>query len=129
MIVADTNVWARAYLNDDVAQAQKARKALAEGRTKGGVFVPLIVLAELSWVLRGKWERARVLDTLESLLQTRGVQVESAVLVRDAIAATREGKGGLADHLVAQVGFVNGAREVLTFDEKFAKTPKIRRLK
>ena len=40
MIVADTNVWARAYLNDDASQAQKARKVLGEARTKGGVFVP-----------------------------------------------------------------------------------------
>ena len=129
MIVADTNVWARAYLNDDASQAQKARKALAEGRAKGGLFVPLIVLAELSWVLRGQWDRARVLNTLESLLQTRGVSVEASLLVREAIAATREGKGGFADHLVAEIGFANGAREGLTFDERFAKSPKVRRLK
>ena len=37
----------------------------------GGVFVPLLVLAELSWVLRGRWERERVLSTIESLLRTR----------------------------------------------------------
>lgn len=129
MIVADTIVWARAYLNDDAAQAQKARAVLAEGRTRGGVFVPLIVLAEISWVLRGKWDRTRVLDTLESLLQTRGVHVESSPLVRAAIASTREGKGGLADHLVAQVGFANGAREIVTFDDKFSRTTKVRRIK
>lgn len=128
MLVADTNVWARAYLNDDVAQARKARKALADGRDKGGIFVPLIVLAELSWVLRARWERTRTLDALETLLQTRGVHVESPVLVREAIAATRQGKGGFADHLVAQVGFAHGAREVVTFDAKFAKSPKARRI-
>jgi len=130
MMVADTKVWARAYLNDDTTQAQKARKALAEARSKGGVFVPLIVLAELAWVLRGKWDRSRILSTLESLLQTRGVVVESPALVRDALGATREGtKGGFADHLVALVGFANGAREIITFDEKFSKTAKVRRLK
>jgi hypothetical protein len=32
MIVADTNVWARACLNDDPAQAQKVRKVLADAR-------------------------------------------------------------------------------------------------
>jgi hypothetical protein len=31
VIVADTNVWARAFLNDDAPQAQRARRALAEG--------------------------------------------------------------------------------------------------
>ena len=30
MLAADTNVWARAYLNDDAAQASKARSALAK---------------------------------------------------------------------------------------------------
>ena len=34
MIVADTSVWARACLNDDPAQAQKARKVLADARSK-----------------------------------------------------------------------------------------------
>ena len=122
MMVADTNVWARAYLNDDEAQAQKARKALADGRAKEGVFVPLIVLAELSWVLRSRWDRPRILNTLESLLQTRGVHVEASALVREALAATREGgTGGFADHLVAHVGFANGAH-------KFANASRVRRL-
>lgn len=129
MVGADTNLWARAFLNDDASQSRKARKALAEARSKGGVFVPLIVLAELAWVLRGKWERERVLTTLESLLLTRGVTVESPALAFNALQATREGRGGFADHLMAEVGFANGAREVMTFDEKFSKSPKVRRVK
>lgn len=131
MVVADTNVWARAHLNDHPTQARKARKALAEARGKGGVFVPLLVLAELSWVLRSaKWERARVLEALEALLQTRGVAVESPGLVREAIEATRAGgTGGFADHLIAQIGFAYGASEVITFDGKFGKAEHVRRLK
>ncbi len=129
MIVADTNVWARALLNDDQAQAQKARKALADARSKSGVFVPLIVMAELAWVLRSRWERDRVLATLENLLQTRGVAVETPTLVREALDQSRSGKGGFADQLIAQVGFASGAMEVITFDDKFAKATKVRRLK
>ena len=129
MIVADTNLWARAFLNDDPSQARKARKALAEARSAGGVFVPLIVLAELAWVLRRRWERDRILSTLESLLATRGVNVESPTLALNALQATREGQAGLADHLIAEVGFANGAREVITFDDQFSKSPKVRRIK
>jgi predicted nucleic-acid-binding protein len=129
VIVADTNVWARAFLNYDTAQAQRARKALADARSKGGIFVPLIVMAELAWVLRSRWERDRVLTTLENLLQTRGVTIETPMLVQEALTACRAGKGGFADQLIAQVGFANGANEILTFDEKFAKAAKIRRLK
>ena len=129
MVVADTNLWARAFLNDDASQSRKARKALAEARSKGGVFVPLIVMAELAWVLRGKWERDRVLSTLESLLLTRGVTVESPTLALNALVATREGQGGFADHLIAHVGFANGAKEVITFDDKFSKSDRVRRVK
>lgn len=129
MIVADTNVWARAFLNDDAAQAQRARRALAEARSKGGIFLPLIVLAELSWVLRARWSADRVLSTLESLLRTRGVTVEVPDIARQALKATRANGGGFADHLIAQVGFANGATQVITFDEKFARTAKVKLLK
>ena len=129
MIVADTNVWARAFLNDDVPQARTARKALAAARSRGGIFVPLIVMAELAWVLRSKWDRESVLVSLANLLQTRGVTVETPALVQQALEASRAGKGGFADQLIAQVGFDNGAGEVITFDEKFSRSTKVRRLK
>lgn len=129
MIAADTNVWARACLNDDAVQARKARAALAEARSAGGVFVPLIVLAELSWVLRGRWERERVLSTIESLLQTRGVVVESPALAWRGLEASRKGATGFADHLIREVAFESGASEVITFDKAFGRMPGVRRLK
>ncbi len=128
-VVADTNVWARALLNDDVVQSAKARKALADARANDGIFMPVLVMAELAWVLRSKWERTRVLTTLEGLLHMRGVMVESPVLVEEAIAATSAGNGGFTDELIAQVGFANGAAEVITFDSKFARNPRVKQLK
>lgn len=130
MIVADTNVWARAFLGDDPQQTPRARRALATARSKEGVFIPLVVMAELSWVLRGaRWQRDRILATLDSLLQTRGVTPEAPPLVRLAIDATkRGGRGGFADHLIAQVGFANGCREAITFDALFGKAERVRRL-
>ena len=130
MIVADTNIWARALLGDDPGQSPRARQALASARSKHGVFVPLVVLAELSWVLRAaRWERERILKTLESLLHTRGVTTESPQVAQAAIDATRKGgRGGFADHLMAQVGFANGCREAVTFDALFGRGPKLRRL-
>lgn len=130
MIVADTNLWARAFLRDDPSQSPRARQALAAARSREGVFVPLVVFAELSWVLRAaRWERARVLDTLESLLRTRGVAPESPQVVQSAIDASRKGgRGGFADHLIAQVGFANGCTQALTFDRVFGRGEKVRRL-
>jgi predicted nucleic-acid-binding protein len=130
VIVVDTNVWARALLGDHPGQSPRARQALAAARSREGVFVPVVVLAELSWVLRAaRWERARVLKSLESLLHTRGVTTETPQVVQAAIDATREGgRGGFADHLIAQVGFAHGCREAVTFDALFGKGERVRRL-
>jgi predicted nucleic-acid-binding protein len=130
VIVVDTNIWARALLGDDPGQSSRARQALAAARSKEGVFVPLVVLAELSWVLRAAgWERERVLKALESLLHTRGVTTEAPHIVEAAVDATRQGgRGGFADHVIAQVGFANGCREALTFDGLFGRGERVRRL-
>jgi predicted nucleic-acid-binding protein len=128
MLAADTNVWARALLEDDKAQASKAKAALAQARSTGGIFVPLLVLAELSWVLRGRWEREKVIDTLDAMLRTRGAQVESPGLVRKALDAARSGAAGFADHLIAEISFAAGANEILTFDKAFSRQPRVRRL-
>ena len=129
MIAADTNVWARAYLNDDPSQTAKSRSALAAARSAGGVFVPLLVLAELSWVLRSKWDRERVLAAIENLLQTRGVVVESPALAWKVLEASRKGPVGFADHLIREVAVEFGATEVITFDKAFGRIPGVRRLK
>ncbi|MFP5230423.1 MAG: PIN domain-containing protein [Acidobacteriota bacterium] len=128
MLTADTNVWARALLNDDKAQTKRARLALAQARSEEGVFIPLLVLAELSWVLRCRWERDRVLDVLEGLLRARGVTVESSGLARRALEAARNGATGFADHLIAEVSFDAGVREIITFDKAFGRPSQVRRL-
>jgi predicted nucleic-acid-binding protein len=128
MLAADSNVWARALLEDDRAQAAKAKAALTQARSASGIFVPLLVLAELSWVLRSRWDREKVLDTLDGMLRTRGVQVESPALARKAVDAARSGAAGFADHLIAEISFAAGANEILTFDKAFARQPRVRRL-
>lgn len=128
MVAADTNVWARAYLNDDAAQARKARAAIETACSSDGVFVPLIVLAELFWVLKGKWKKERVLTTIENLLETDGVVIESPSLAATALKEARAGSAGFADLLIAHVSFAGGAREILTFDKAFGRQPQVRRL-
>src|ERR1700739_1945633 len=113
MRTADTNVWARALLNDDRPQTRKARSALAQARSRDGVFIPLIVLAELSRVLRGRWDKARALYAPDGLLRARGVTVESPSLARKALEAARNGATGFADHLIAEVSFEAGVKEII----------------
>ena len=128
MVAFDTNVWARAYLNDDIAQAKKARSAIEAGCLQGGVFVPLVVLAELFWVLRSVWEKDKVLQILKHLLMTEGVEVETPAVVAKALDAASSGGAGFADMLIAHVAFSHGASEVITFDKVFGRQPRVRRL-
>lgn len=128
MQAADTNVWARAYLNDDTRQAQQARKAIEEACAADGIFVPLLVLAELFWVLARAWEKERVFDTLEHIFSTDGVIVESHTIAERALKEARSGGPGFADRLIAEAAFAGGAKEVFTFDKAFARLPRIRSL-
>jgi predicted nucleic-acid-binding protein len=128
MIAADTNLWARAYLDDDTVQSGKARAAIKAACETDGIFVPLLVLAELAWVLRGRWQRERVLDTLGEIFTTDGIVVESRALAERALAAARAGAVGFADLLIAEVSFAGGASAVLTFDKAFGKQPRVRRM-
>lgn len=129
MLAADTNLWARAYLNDDARQGRLARAAMEAACDREGIFVPLLVLAELYWVLDGAWQKERVLDTLEHIFSTDGVVVESPALAERALKESRAGGAGFADRLIAEVSFAGGAREVITFDKAFGRLSSVRRLK
>ena len=128
MVAVDTNIWARAYLDDDREQAEVARSTISSACAAGGVFVPLLVLAELAWVLRMEWDRKQVLDALEHIFATDGIVVESRPVVERALAESRTGSVGFADLLIAEVSFSAGASEILTFDKAFGRLPRVRRL-
>lgn len=123
MIAADTNLWARAILGDDATQSAAAQKAIGQAASTSGVFVPLLVFVELGWVLGSApgWESTQVSDTLESLLNMEGVEVEASALIREALAL-QSGAVGLADNLIALKAKERGCTKLLTFDARFAKT-------
>jgi predicted nucleic-acid-binding protein len=45
-----------------------------------------------------------------------------------ALKASRKGTVGFADHLISEISFASGASELITFDQAFARLPRIRRL-
>ena len=75
MIAFDTNVLVRVLVGDDPAQTKKAERAFAEHAKGDGVFVSLVVLAEIGWVLSVayQWDRATIHDRLSRLVRTRAV--------------------------------------------------------
>lgn len=122
MVAFDTNVLVRVLVGDDPAQTRKAERAFTEHAKGKGVFVSLVVLAEIAWVLSAAydWDRRMIHDRLHQLVRTRGVSLENLELVEAALEGYGEGKAGLADYLVVEKARSIGA-ELLTFDKRLAR--------
>ena len=130
MIAFDTNILARVLLGDDPRQSPAAHKAVIRAARDGGVFVPLLVFAELSWVLGAApgWDPARVRRALEALLNMEGIEVEAAGMAREALAAAT-GSVGIVDNLIAAVARGRGCSKFLTFGLRLVRTGRAELLK
>ena len=89
-IALDTNVVVRLLVNDDAAQARRARALLATGDEVG---VPVTVLLEAEWVLRSAYgfPSPQVMTFLRALLGLPGVSTDNAHEVAAAITACEQG--------------------------------------
>jgi len=103
-VALDTNVLVRLLTNDDPAQAQRAA-ALIDGSP--ACFVPITVVLELEWVLRGAYQLSRpaVIHAFEGLMAIGHLHVEQEELVLRALEWHRQGLD-FADalHLVRSEG-------------------------
>jgi predicted nucleic-acid-binding protein len=123
VVALDTNVVVRLLVGDDPAQTRKAEKVFLEHVNGAGVFISLVVLAEVGWVLAAaySWDRTTIHSRVQRLVRTRNVRVEELELVEAALDEYESGKAQLADYLIAGV-----ARAVsdtlLTFDKKLGRS-------
>lgn len=95
MIAVDTNILARFYCDDpDDAEAKRqrprARRVMLES---SAVFVPLTVILEFEWVMRGFYEVESDIfcQAIEHLLGMPHVTVERWEAVKDAVDLHRKG--------------------------------------
>ena len=95
MIAVDTNILARFYCDDpddpeSRRQRPRARRIILESPA---LFVPLTVILELEWVMRGYYdvERASFCEAIEHLLGMPHVTVERWEAVKDAVDLHRQG--------------------------------------
>jgi predicted nucleic-acid-binding protein len=114
-ISVDTNVLARAVLNDDPAQARAARKLLRESSL---IAVPLPCLCELAWVLRqgAKLPKDDVATAIRSLMNASNVVVNRPAA--ELGLAVLEAGGDFADGAIAYEGAWLGGETFVSFDEK-----------
>jgi len=113
-ITADTNVLARAILQDDAAQCRTARDML---RSATLIAVSLPSLCELVWILRqgARLPREDVAAAIRALLDTGNV-----VMNRPAVEvglALLESGGDFADGIMAHEGKWLGGETFVSFDK------------
>jgi predicted nucleic-acid-binding protein len=96
MIAVDTNIFARFHCDDpDDSEAKRqqviAKRVIVESEAIS--FVPLTVVLELEWVMRGfhEAERSSFCDAMAHLLGMRHVTVERWEAVNDAVNLHRRG--------------------------------------
>jgi predicted nucleic-acid-binding protein len=119
----DTNVVVRLLMNDNLAQVKIAEEVFIKHAKDGGIFLSLLVLAEVTWVLAYSYGLAReeIHARLSDLVRTQGIFVEDLDIVEQALEHYRQGKADLADFLILGKAHAQGARPLVTFDKKLGR--------
>lgn len=114
-VTADTNVLIRAAVQDDLHQARRAAKILAEADL---VAVPVPVLCEFVWVLRRGYRKAAidVSDAIRRLMRSPNVEMNRTAV--EAGLSALDAGGDFADGVMAHEGEWLGAEEFVSFDSK-----------
>lgn len=114
-ITADTNVLARAILQDDPGQCSTARKLLKDATL---IAVSLPSLCELVWILRqgAKLSKEDVSTAIRALLDTGNVVMNRPAV--EAGLALLEAGGDFADGIMAHEGKWLGGETFVSFDKK-----------
>ena len=117
-LIADTNLLVRAAVQDDVAQARLAMKALEAAEL---IAVPLPCFCEFAWVLLRayKFTTADTARAIQALLD-----IEKLITNRPAVEAglaVLSAGGDFADGVIAFEGRTMGGEVFVSFDEKAVK--------
>jgi len=126
MLGLDTNVLVRLLVNDEPAQADRARRLVERCAAAGEpVFVSLLVLLETEWVLRSRYgfEKAKVRIAMDALLETREFTIEREEAVEIALFHWDESAADFADCLIAACHQSHGCRATATFDARATRSP------
>lgn len=120
MNAVDTNILLRYIVNDDADQYLMAERFLKARTADDPAFVSLIVLVELTWVLRRlyRYSRAQVHAVLLLIVETAGLVIEDEYFVSTLLNREVALRDELADHLIAHAALKAGCLRTLTFDRE-----------
>ena len=123
MNAVDTNVLARFFINDEDDREAARQRPAAIAALSDAVFVPISVILEFEWVMRGFYELPRkdIQRVFESLCGLENVQIEDRGIVLTALNSYQQGLD-FADALhLARAGFCSA---FLSFDQRLKKRAK-----
>lgn len=114
-ITVDTNVLARAVLQDDIRQGRAASKILKEASL---IAVSLPCLCELVWILRrgARLPKDDIAATIRDLLDAGNVVMNRPAV--EAGLAILEAGGDFADGIMAYEGNWLGGETFVSFDKQ-----------
>lgn len=123
MNAVDTNVLLRYIVNDDADQSVKAASFFGARSADDPAFISLIVLVELTWVLRRlyRYSRPQVHAVLLQMVETEGLVFEEEQVVVGLVHGEAVSRDELADHLIAYAAAKAGCARTLTFDGRAAE--------
>jgi predicted nucleic-acid-binding protein len=119
MRAVDTNVLVRLLTRDDSRQV-----AAAERFVEKGAWVPLLALAEATWVLAAVYERSavQIAIAVEMLLNHRYLTLQDSDVVAAALEVYRKRpKLGFSDCLLVEIARKAGHLPFGTFDRDLGK--------
>jgi predicted nucleic-acid-binding protein len=123
MIALDTKVLVRFLVKDDPEQSSRATAVIEQAvLSDQKVFLSDLVLAETVWVLSRayRFPAEKILETLDMVLATRNVAVESPDRARRALRLAARSAIGFADALIAVRSREFGCDILYTFDRRLA---------
>lgn len=123
MKALDTNVLARFFINDPDDPEAALQKPAAVATFSGSAFVPVSVMLEFEWVMRGFYALPHkdIQKIFQSLCSLENVQVEDREIVLSALDAYQQGLD-FADALhLARSGHCSA---FVTFDQRLQKRAK-----
>jgi len=126
MIGIDTNVLVRFLVRDDAAQFEKARRLIKRETGAGQkVFVSLLVLLEMEWVLRSRYNlsKSEINQAISGLLDALEIQFEDEQAVEEALFTWKDNVADFAACLIGAHNRRQGCRATATFDVKAVKLP------
>jgi len=116
-VALDTNLLVRLLTNDDPQQARRVADLID---ASSACFVPITVVLELEWVLRGAYQLSRetIIHALRGLIAIRHLHLEQEEQVLQALEAYGRGLDfAHALHLLRS----EGCAALVSFDRAFVR--------